>query len=220
MDEETMEEMIMKLLFMPMYQTHMLVKEHEWDLLNLTLLQEPTFLSMKDLRIACENRGLSPSGNRIKLCSDLTGSFMAQRGEEERQRQLELERRRARMRALGGAFMFGKGTRGALATGERAHSAKPLYITSLANDRVMRVFTGSDSGTMFALTRTEEVFVWGAVTGPLGIPEGQKPVPVYVKKEDKYLFDPTDSDEESDAEDPVRKRVTCVLFLSFLEVLC
>lgn len=213
MDQETMEEMIMKLLFMPQFQTHMLVKEHEWDLLNLTLLQEPTFLSMKDLRIACENRGLSPAGNRIKLCSDLTGSFMTQRGEEERQRQLELDRRRARMRALGGAFMFGKGTRGALATGERSHSAKPLYITSLANDRVMRVFTGSDSGTVFALTRTEEVFVWGAVTGPLGLPQGQKPVQVYVKGEDKYTFEPADSDEESDAEDPVRRVVEALMGL-------
>mgnify|MGYP000066952605 CR=1 FL=1 len=36
----------MKLLFIPKFQTHMLVKEHEWDELNLTLLQEPKSLSM------------------------------------------------------------------------------------------------------------------------------------------------------------------------------
>jgi len=203
LEKHVMEELVMKLLFMPKFKTHMTVKEHEWDQLDFTLLQDPKFLSMKDLRIACENRGLSPEGNRVKLASDLTGSVMEQRGEEERQRQLELDRRRARLRALGGAFMFGKGTRGCLATGERHHSSKPLYITSLANDRVMRVFAGSDCGVMFALTRTEEVFVWGAVTGPLGLPNGQKPQPVYIKKEDKYTFEPTDSDEESDIEDVV-----------------
>ena len=202
MPQQLMEDNIMKLLFMPKHKTHMLIKEHEWDQLDMTLLQDPKFLSMKDLRIACENRGLSPEGNRVKLSSDLTGSVMEQRGEEERQRILEMERRRARMRALGGCFMIGKGTRGCLGTGDRAHSSVPLYVTSLANDRVMRVFTGSDSGVVFALTRTEEIFVWGAVTGPLGLPQGQKPVPVFVKPEDKYTFDRVDSDEESDAEDP------------------
>lgn len=199
--QHVMEELVMKLLFMPPFKTHMLVKEDEWDQLDLTLLQEAKFISMKDMRIACENRGLAPAGNRVKLSSDLTGSIMEQRGEEERQRIAELERRRARMRALGGCFMIGKGTRGCLATGERAHSAIPLYVTSLANDRVMRVFTGSDCNVVFALTRTEDVFVWGAVTGPLGLPNGQKPVPVFVKPEDRYKFQATESDEDSDYED-------------------
>ena len=139
MTQATMEDLIKKLLFMPPHKTHMLIREHEWDQLDMTLLQEPKFLSMHDLRVACEIRGLSTKGNRIKIATDLTGAIMNQRGEEERQRQAELERRRARMRALGGGFMFGKGTRGALATGQRSHSSSPLYITSLANDRVTRV---------------------------------------------------------------------------------
>jgi len=201
LDKETMEELIMKLLFMPKFKTHMLIKEEEWDQLDMTLLQEASFLKMRDLRIACENRGLNPAGNRVKLASDLTGSVMEQRGEEERLRQLEIDRRRARMRALGGAFMIGKGTRGCLATGVRDHSAKPLYVTSLSNDRVMRVFTGSDCNVVFALTRTEDVFVWGAVTGPIGQPDGQKPVPVFVSPEDRYKFEQVDSDDDSDYED-------------------
>ena len=97
--------------------------------------------------------------------------------------------------------MIGKGTRGALATGERAHSSLPLYVTSLANDRVTRVFTGFDCNVVMALTRTEDVFVWGAVTGPIGQPNGQKLVSIYVKPADKYTFKDTDSDEESDIED-------------------
>jgi hypothetical protein len=96
MTQATMEDVIKKLLFMPLHKTHMLVKEEERDQLDLTLLQEPKFVSMHDLRVACEVRALGTKGNRIKLATDLTGAIMNQRGEEDRQRQAELERRRAR----------------------------------------------------------------------------------------------------------------------------
>ena len=65
-----------------------------------------------------------------------------------------------------------------------------------------KVFTGFDCNVTMALTRTEEIFVWGAVTGPIGQPHGQKHVSIYIKPEDKYTFQDADSDEESDIEDP------------------
>ena len=194
-----MEDMIRKLLFMPPIQTHMLVKPDEWDQLDLTLLQSKKFLSDYDVEVAIGNRGLDMQGGRNFRVTRLMSSIIEQRSREGNERQAELERRWARMKALGGCFTMGKGTRGCLATGHRFHSDLPLHVRGLANDRVMRVFTGSDSNIVMALTRTEDVFVWGSCRGPLGLPGKQKPQPIFVKPEDEYQF--AEPGEESDVED-------------------
>ena len=45
----------------------MLVKEEEWEQLDLGLLMDNSFLSKHDLTIACQNRGLDQDGSRYKL---------------------------------------------------------------------------------------------------------------------------------------------------------
>jgi hypothetical protein len=183
----------------------MMVEDHEWDQLNLTLLDEPSWISMHEMRIACENRKVKPEGNRIKLSAELTGSIMEQRGDERRKRDDEIRRRRQRFRALGGIFAFGKGSRGCLASGKRRHSAIPLYVDTFKTDRILKVYAGFDSDVVYAMTYTQELWVWGAATGPTGLSNGQKNKHLEVKNESRYTFAATNADEDSDAEDPVKK---------------
>ena len=199
LDTEAIKALINKLLFLPQHEVHMLVKEEEWEQLDLSLLMDASFLSKHDLAVACQNRGLDQDGSRYKLQTRVTESLMEQRGREAIERHQEQERRWVRMKSLGGCFTVGKGTRGGLATGHRFHSSKALHVRGRANDRIMRVYTGFDSNVVFALTRTEDLFVWGASNGPTGLPSGQKNTPIFVKPEDRYAYDAPE--EESDGED-------------------
>ena len=142
-----------------------------WKRFDMELIDE---LTKKELRNACEARGLGRKGHKMALQQMLEDSLVEERELDAMEVEMKKTRDERDHEATGSVYVVGRNDKGQLGLGHRRDRSDLRCLHALSGVGVVKVYACQDTEATFALCANGDLYSWGAGDGPLGQKLGKR----------------------------------------------